>query len=126
MQASVLDEFCLQVDWLSTAYRAEAASGGNTDQARRVRTRRGGGGTPEGAGPLREERHVVVHSVIRIVEKEGGRGIGGGYGRVRITCSGGDLSQTEIQYPVNSRHTPPCQKKISKTGTHSIRMPSFK
>lgn len=42
-------------------------------------------------------------------------GNGGGYGRVRITCSGGDLSQTEIQYPVVSRHTPPCQTKFSKT-----------
>lgn len=41
-------------------------------------------------------------------------GNGGGYGRVRITCNGGDLSQTEIQYPVNSRHTPPCQTNSTK------------
>lgn len=64
-------------------------------------------------------------------DKDGGvgrgfGGNGGGYGRVRITCKGGDLRQTEIQYHVNSRHTPPCQTKFSKTETHSTGMPSFK
>lgn len=36
---------------------------------------------------------------------------GGGVG---ITCNGGDSSQTEIQYPVNSRQPSPCQTNSQK------------
>ena len=31
-------------------------------------------GAPEGAGPLREPRHVAAHGMIRMLEKEGGFG----------------------------------------------------
>lgn len=59
------------MECLSAACRAEAASGGNTDQARGVGAE---AEAPEGAGPLRKERHVAVRGVIRMVEEEEGGG----------------------------------------------------
>lgn len=66
-------------------------------------------------GPERKQQ-VVVSDKDGVVRRVGGWGMGewGYYSRVRITCIGGDLSQAEILYPVNFRHTSPCQMKLSE------------
>ncbi len=71
------------------------------------------GRAPDGAGRA-SERRTACHWAWSDKDGGVGWGLGGNGGRVRITCNGGDLSQTEIQYPVNSRHTPPCQTYSQK------------